>query len=77
MNQVEAYSRLAGVYDEIVVDSCHDDWAAFLHEVRLTPRRKAERESEDDRGEVAKPRSIPARARSGAQKKTPGVASRR
>jgi len=33
VRQVEAYSRLAGVYDEIVVDSCHDDWAAFLHEL--------------------------------------------
>ena len=29
---VEAYSRLAGVYDEIVVDPCHDRWASFLHE---------------------------------------------
>jgi SAM-dependent methyltransferase len=29
---VEAYSRLAGVYDEIVIDPCHDDWASFLHE---------------------------------------------
>jgi SAM-dependent methyltransferase len=30
---VEAYSRLAGVYDEIVVDRCHDRWASFLHEL--------------------------------------------
>jgi SAM-dependent methyltransferase len=30
---VEAYSRLAGVYDEIVVDPCHGRWAAFLDEV--------------------------------------------
>jgi SAM-dependent methyltransferase len=29
----EAYSRLAGVYDEIVVDPCHDRWASFLHEL--------------------------------------------
>ena len=29
----EAYSRLAGVYDEIVVDPCHDRWAAYLHEL--------------------------------------------
>jgi SAM-dependent methyltransferase len=28
---VEAYSRLAGVYDEIVVDPCHDRCASFLH----------------------------------------------
>jgi SAM-dependent methyltransferase len=27
---VEAYSRLAGVYDEIVVDPCFPLWAAFL-----------------------------------------------
>jgi SAM-dependent methyltransferase len=27
----EAYTRLAGVYDEIVVDPCYADWAAFLH----------------------------------------------
>ena len=33
MSQVEAYSRLAGVYDEIVVDPCHDRWASFLDEL--------------------------------------------
>ena len=33
VSQVEAYSRLAGVYDEIVVDPCHDRWASFLHEL--------------------------------------------
>ena len=33
MRHVEAYSQLAGVYDEIVVDPCHDRWAAFLHEL--------------------------------------------
>jgi predicted TPR repeat methyltransferase len=33
VRQVEAYSRLAGVYDEIVVDPCHDRWASFLHEL--------------------------------------------
>ena len=70
-----------GVYTESGVIYRRDDasplLASFLHEVRLTPRRKAEQESEDDRGEVAKPRSIPARARSRARKKTPGVASRR
>lgn len=30
MAEVEAYARLAGVYDEIVVDSCHGAWASFL-----------------------------------------------
>jgi predicted TPR repeat methyltransferase len=33
VRQVEAYSRLAGVYDEIVIDPCHDHWASFLHEL--------------------------------------------
>lgn len=33
MRQVEAYSRLAGLYDEIVVDPCHDRWASFLQEL--------------------------------------------
>jgi predicted TPR repeat methyltransferase len=33
MGQVEAYTRLAGVYDEIVVDPCHGAWASFLHEL--------------------------------------------
>ena len=33
MRQVEAYSRLAGVYDEIVIDPCHDRSASFLHEL--------------------------------------------
>ena len=33
MNQVEAYTRLAGVYDEIVVDPCHDRLASFLHQL--------------------------------------------
>ena len=36
MRHVEAYSRLAGVYDEIVVDPCHDRWASFLHELWST-----------------------------------------
>jgi hypothetical protein len=31
VRHVEAYSRLAGVYDEIVIDPCHDRWAAFLY----------------------------------------------
>ncbi len=30
MRQVEAYSRLAGVYDEIVVDPCFPSWAEWL-----------------------------------------------
>jgi SAM-dependent methyltransferase len=29
---VDAYTRLAAVYDEIVVDPTYDRWAAFLHE---------------------------------------------
>ena len=33
MTHVEAYSRLAGVYDQIVIDPCHDRWASFLHEL--------------------------------------------
>ena len=33
MGQVEAYTRLAGVYDEIVVDPCHGALASFLHEL--------------------------------------------
>jgi SAM-dependent methyltransferase len=33
LRHAEAYSRLAGVYDEIVVDPCHDRCAAFLHDL--------------------------------------------
>jgi predicted TPR repeat methyltransferase len=33
VSQVEAYTRLAAVYDEIVIDPCHDRWASFLHEL--------------------------------------------
>ena len=33
MGQVDAYTRMAGVYDEIVVDPCHGAWASFLHEL--------------------------------------------
>jgi predicted TPR repeat methyltransferase len=33
VTHVEAYSRLAAVYDEIVVDPCHDQWASFLDEL--------------------------------------------
>ena len=33
MRNVAAYSRLAGVYDEIVIDPCHDRWASFLDEL--------------------------------------------
>ena len=33
MLHVEAYTRLAGVYDEIVVDPCHGAWAAFLDDL--------------------------------------------
>jgi SAM-dependent methyltransferase len=31
--EAAAYSRLAGVYDEIVVDPCHERWAAHLDEL--------------------------------------------
>jgi predicted TPR repeat methyltransferase len=33
VRQVEAYTRLAGVYDEIVVDPCHGRLATFLHQL--------------------------------------------
>ena len=33
MRHAEAYSRLAGVYDELVIDPCHDRWASFLHDL--------------------------------------------
>ncbi len=33
MTEAEAYSRLAGIYDEIVVDPCYDRWATYLHEL--------------------------------------------
>jgi SAM-dependent methyltransferase len=36
VRHVEAYSRLAGVYDEIVVDPSHDRVAAFLDELWKT-----------------------------------------
>jgi SAM-dependent methyltransferase len=38
VTHVEAYSRLAGVYDEIVVDPCHGTWASFLDELWKTDR---------------------------------------
>lgn len=31
MSRVDAYTRLAAVYDEIVVDPTYDRWAGFLH----------------------------------------------
>jgi SAM-dependent methyltransferase len=31
VRHVEAYSRLAGIYDEVVIDPCHEHWASFLH----------------------------------------------
>jgi SAM-dependent methyltransferase len=31
--EVEPYTRLAGVYDEIVVDPCYGRWAAFLDDL--------------------------------------------
>ena len=33
MSGADPYARLAGVYDEIVVDPCHGLWAAFLDEL--------------------------------------------
>ena len=33
MVEAEAYSRLAGVYDEIVVDPSYRRWAHYLHEL--------------------------------------------
>jgi SAM-dependent methyltransferase len=33
VRQFDAYTRLAGVYDEAVVDPCHDSLAAFLDEL--------------------------------------------
>jgi SAM-dependent methyltransferase len=33
VRHVEAYSQLAGVYDEIVIDPCHARWASFLDEL--------------------------------------------
>ncbi len=33
MSAAEAYSRLAGVYDELVVDPCFAEWAEFLESV--------------------------------------------
>jgi SAM-dependent methyltransferase len=33
VRQVDAYTRLAGVYDEVVVDPCHGAWAAFLDDL--------------------------------------------
>jgi SAM-dependent methyltransferase len=33
VRQVEAYERLAGLYDGVVIDACHDRWASFLHEL--------------------------------------------
>ena len=31
MSETAAYSRLAAVYDEIVVDPCYPQWAQYLH----------------------------------------------
>jgi SAM-dependent methyltransferase len=33
VRHAEAYSRLAGVYDQLVIDPCHDRWASFLHDL--------------------------------------------
>jgi len=39
MVEEEAYSRLAGVYDEIVVDPSYRRWAQYLHELWSTDER--------------------------------------
>lgn len=31
VDEAQPYERLAAVYDEIVVDPCYDEWAAYLH----------------------------------------------
>ena len=36
MRNVRAYSRLAAIYDEVVIDPCHGRWASFLHELWCT-----------------------------------------
>jgi predicted TPR repeat methyltransferase len=36
MGPAEPYSRLAAVYDEIVIDACHHRWAAYLHQLWRT-----------------------------------------
>jgi SAM-dependent methyltransferase len=33
MGEMTPYARLAGVYDELVVDPCYSDWADFLDEL--------------------------------------------
>ena len=33
MGEITPYARLAGVYDELVVDPCYSDWADFLDEL--------------------------------------------
>jgi SAM-dependent methyltransferase len=42
VSHAEAYSRLAEVYDEIVVDPCHDRWASFLHDLWSTDSESVE-----------------------------------
>ena len=42
MRHVDAYSQLAGVYDEIVIDPCHDRWASFLDELWSADREGVE-----------------------------------
>jgi SAM-dependent methyltransferase len=33
VHEAEPYTRLADVYDELVVDPCYDRWAGYLHEL--------------------------------------------
>ena len=39
VDEAEPYTRLAAVYDEIVVDPCHRAWASYLHELWPATRR--------------------------------------
>jgi predicted TPR repeat methyltransferase len=41
--EAEAYSRLAGVYDEIVVDPSHARWARYLHDLWRADERRVVR----------------------------------
>ena len=36
VDEAEPYTRLAAVYDEIVVDPCYRAWASYLHELWIS-----------------------------------------
>ena len=36
VDEAEPYTRLAAVYDEIVVDPCHGVWASYLHKLWIS-----------------------------------------